>query len=163
MNPRNNEEHRRYVRVGLGVLLVAFLTACVTTAAGFGARGEDALPRMAEPLHAAKTKAGKKGSASPPRSKSAGETEATKRGRQAHKDWEPGEGFRKEVRLPSGKRADAVNPDKQEVKELKPDTPRAVKRGERQVEEYRRELEETEGGSWSGKVETYKPDAGGKN
>jgi len=84
-------------------------------------------------------------------------------GGKRHKDWEPGEGFKKEVRPPSGKRADAVNPDKQEVKELKPDNPRAVKQGKRQVEEYRRELEETEGGSWTGKVETYKPESGGKH
>ncbi|MFY0528248.1 hypothetical protein ACN28I_35515 [Archangium gephyra] len=171
MNPKN-EEYRRHVRVGLGVLLVAFLTAFATTAVGLGAGGEEALPLLAapldatsgtEPLHAANKKAGKKSSALLPRSKSSGETEATKRGRQAHKDWDPGEGFRKEVRLPSGKRADAVNLDKQEVKELKPDTPRAIKRGERQVEEYRRELEGTEGGSWTGKVETYKPDAGEKD
>lgn len=155
-------EHRTCPRLGLGVLLVAFLTVYAAAVAGPGARGVEALPPIseplaatldAEPLYAANTKAGKKGSASLPRAKSGGETEATKRGRQAHKDWEPGEGFRKEVRLPSGKRADAVNPD----------TPRAVKRGERQVEEYRRELEETEGGSWKGKVETYKPDAGEKN
>ncbi|HYO55539.1 hypothetical protein [Archangium sp.] len=122
-----------------------------------------AAPPGAEPLYAANRKVGKTGSVSLPQPKSGGETEATKRGRQAHKDWKPGEGFKKEVRLPSGKRADAVNPDKREVKELKPDTPRAVKQGERQVEEYRRELEETEGGSWTGKVETYKPEPGGKD
>ncbi len=83
-------------------------------------------------------------------------------GRQAHKDWDPGEGFEKEVELPSGKRADAVNWDKREVKEFKPDNPRAIKRGERQVEEYRRELEEAEKkpqkGPWKGQVETYKPE-----
>lgn len=69
-----------------------------------------------------------------------GETAATKAGRQAHKDWNPGEGFDKEVTLPSGKRADAVNFKQKHVKELKPDNPRAMKRGEKQVEQYRQEL-----------------------
>jgi hypothetical protein len=87
--------------------------------------------------------------------KPGGESEATKRGRQAHADWQPGEGYEKEVRLPSGKRADAVNFEKKDVKELKPDNPRAIKRGEQQVEKYRSELEEKEGGQWTGGVETY--------
>jgi hypothetical protein len=110
-----------------------------------------ATPRGAESL--------KKSTAQETR-KAAGETESTKRGRQAHADWEPGEGYEKEVRLPSGRRADAVNFEKQDVKELKPDNPRAIKRGEKQVEEYRRELEEKGGGQWTGQVETYP--SGGK-
>jgi hypothetical protein len=93
----------------------------------------------------------------PPKSGSGGETEATKRGREAHIQWDPGPGFEKEVTLPSGKRADAVNLETREVKELKPDNPRALKRGERQVEGYRRELEKERGGEWKGKVESYKP------
>lgn len=89
--------------------------------------------------------------------KTGGETEATKRGRQVHTDWQPGEGYEKEVRLPSGRRADAVNTEKKDVKELKPNNPRAIKRGEKQVETYRRELEEWRGGEWTGQVETYEP------
>jgi hypothetical protein len=93
----------------------------------------------------------------PPKPRMGGETEATKRGREAHLQWDPGPGFEKEVTLPSGKRADAVNYENREVKELKPDNPRAQKRGERQVEGYRRELEEERGGEWKGKVDSYKP------
>jgi RHS repeat-associated protein len=85
-----------------------------------------------------------------------GETAATKAGRQAHKDWNPGEGFEKEYSLPSGKRADAVNLEQKHVKELKPDNERAVKRGEKQVEGYRKELQEEHGGDWTSSVETYK-------
>ena len=85
-----------------------------------------------------------------------GETAATKAGRQAHKDWHPGEGFEKEVTLPSGKRADAVNFQTKCVKELKPGNSRAVKRGQKQVERYRQELEKEYGGTWTGVVETYK-------
>lgn len=92
--------------------------------------------------------------------KTGGETEATKRGRQAHTDWQPGEGYEKEVRLPSGRRADAVNAEKKDVKELKPNNPRAIKRGEKQVEKYRRELEDKHGGQWTGQVDTY--ETGGK-
>jgi Restriction endonuclease fold toxin 9 len=148
--------------LGLACLLVASLVACATPTVVSGAGPEEvsAQSRRATletgPLYAAKAKTSKKSRGSPPRPKENGETEATKRGRQEHKDWDPGEGFKKEVKLPSGKRADAVNHETQEVKELKPDNPRAIKRGERQVEEYRRELEEAEGGSWKGTVETYK-------
>ena len=85
-----------------------------------------------------------------------GETDATKRGREEHKKWDPGEGFKKEVPLPSGKRADAVNFVEKHVKELKPDSARAVKRGKKQVEQYLKELKEQHGGDWKSSVETYK-------
>lgn len=52
-------------------------------------------------------------------------------------------------------RADAVNRQTREVKELKPNNPAAIQRGRKQVEEYRQKLEETTGESWTGKVETY--------
>jgi hypothetical protein len=96
----------------------------------------------------------KAAAAKPPTS---GETAATKQGREEHKTWDPGEGFKKEVATPSGKRADAVNTKIKEVKELKPDNPRAIKRGEKQVEGYRKEFQKEHGGHWTGKVETYKP------
>ena len=81
--------------------------------------------------------------------------EAAARGRQMHKDFDYGPGFRKEITLPSGKRADAVNRDKREVVELKPNNPNAICRGEKQVEGYRRELEFTTGQCWTCRVETY--------
>lgn len=84
-----------------------------------------------------------------------GETAATKAGREAHKGWDPGPGFDKEVTLPSGRRADAVNPADRVVKELKPNNPRAVRAGEKQVDAYRTELEEMTGETWTGVVETY--------
>ncbi|TIW92164.1 MAG: hypothetical protein E5V59_18240, partial [Mesorhizobium sp.] len=85
-----------------------------------------------------------------------GETAATQAGKQAHKDWDPGPGFEKEVTLESGKRADAVNEADKIVKELKPDNPRAIKRGEAQVGRYAKELGEMLGGVWQGIVETYR-------
>jgi len=93
----------------------------------------------------------------PRRSPTSGETPAAARGRQVHKEWNPGEGYRLNRALPSGKRPDAVHWEKREVIELKPDTPRAIRRGERQVEEYRKELESLTGDPWNARVETYKP------
>jgi len=76
-------------------------------------------------------------------------------GRQKHKEWNPGAGFKKEVRLPSGKQADAVNYQTREVVELKPNNANAIRRGEKQVEGYRKELERETGECWTCRVETY--------
>lgn len=84
-----------------------------------------------------------------------GETAATRAGRAAHRDWQPPEGFQKEVRLPSGKQADAVNFETREVIELKPNNSRQIRAGEKQVEGYRSELENEYGGTWTGRVVTY--------
>ena len=81
--------------------------------------------------------------------------EAAKKGRKIHKDYDYGPGFEKEVTLPSEKRADAVNWETREVVELKPNNPNAVRRGEKQVERYRQELESITGESWTSRVETY--------
>ena len=89
-----------------------------------------------------------------------GETSYTKRGRQAHIDYDPGPGYNKEVRLePTRKRADAVNYDEGIVKELKPNNPRAIRKGLKQVQEYVKILNKTnplpDGRSWQGIVDTY--------
>ncbi|WNG61417.1 hypothetical protein F0U59_46945 [Archangium gephyra] len=166
-------KHSRWAQRGF--LPTALLLLCAVMLGGQGPWTHSALPpRQSDPaptgmLWAGRPKTPKK-VAAPATSKSvesletstareakktAGETETTKRGRQAHTDWQPGEGYEKEVRLPSGRRADAVNAEKKDVKELKPNNPRAIKRGEKQVETYRRELEEKRGGQWTGQVETY--------
>jgi RHS repeat-associated protein len=85
----------------------------------------------------------------------AGETAYTQAGRLAHKLWDAGEGFVKEVRTLSG-RADAVNFAQRTVKELKPDNPRAIQRGKAQLERYMKDLAEEYGGAWKGILETYK-------
>jgi len=82
--------------------------------------------------------------------------EALKRGQQAHKDRQYPAGFKKEVELPSGKRMDAYNKETREVRELKPDNPRAIKGGEKQVQEYCRECDRVYGPGHKGVVETYK-------
>jgi len=85
-----------------------------------------------------------------------GETIATAAGRKAHTDWDPGVGFDKEVTLPGGYRADAVNEAARAIKELKPDNPKAIKRGEAQLKDYIKAAEAKFGGIWTGIVETYK-------
>ena len=66
-------------------------------------------------------------------------------------------GFKKEVSLPSGKRTDAYNSAKKEVRELKPNNPRASARGEKQVAEYCNECDNEFGSGHTGTVVTYDP------
>jgi hypothetical protein len=56
---------------------------------------------------------------------------------------------------PSGKRVDGVNFQTREVVELKPNNPNAIRRGAKQVENYRKELQDWKGGSWTSRIETY--------
>jgi hypothetical protein len=87
-----------------------------------------------------------------------GETAAAKAGRQAHKNYENtlGGGYDFNKALPSGKRPDAVDWKNRVVRELKPDNARAMKRGQKQVEGYRKELEQVTGQKWTSHVDTYK-------
>ncbi|PZF75504.1 hypothetical protein DK847_18495 [Aestuariivirga litoralis] len=97
--------------------------------------------------------------AAPPKIPVNGETASTARGRQAHQNYKDalGDGYDDRLRLPSGKRPDAVDLTKREVRELKPDNPKAISRGQKQVETYRKELESLYGGSWKSYVDTYRP------
>ena len=74
-------------------------------------------------------------------SKTGGENVSTKLGREKHKEYNPGNDYIKEFRLPSGKRVDAVSFEKADVRELKPNNSKAIKRGEKQVQSYREELQ----------------------
>lgn len=69
-----------------------------------------------------------------------GEWTAAVRGRQAHQSWDYGPGFRSEFRLPSGRRVDGINFRTREVVELKPNNPRAIREGQRQLYRYPEEL-----------------------
>ncbi|MCG5510084.1 RHS repeat-associated core domain-containing protein [Ectothiorhodospira lacustris] len=87
-----------------------------------------------------------------------GESAAAAVGRRAHGNYGTalGERFDTKVTLPSGKKPDAVNWGRREVRELKPDNARAVARGERQVEGYRKELETVTGEPWTSVVDVYR-------
>lgn len=85
-----------------------------------------------------------------------GETAATAYGRSIHKAWDYGSGFRKEVRLANGRRADAVNFRAREVVELKPNNPAAIARGNRQAAAYAEQLtKEYPGTPFTWRVQTY--------
>lgn len=85
-----------------------------------------------------------------------GENSHTILGKEMHKKYNPGEGYIKEFPLPSGKRADAVNIDKADVRELKPNNKRAIKAGEKQVKNYVNELKELyPDKKWEWHIDTY--------
>lgn len=63
------------------------------------------------------------------------------RGKRAHREEAVLPGELREVPTPSGRRMDRYNPEAAHIREIKPDNPRQIRMGERQVEEYRREME----------------------
>lgn len=83
--------------------------------------------------------------------------EAAAKGQKAHKDYQPGNGFKKEVPLPSGRRMDGYNPATKTVKELKPNTPTGVKQGHKQLQQYCQECDQVHGVGHKGVLETYEP------
>jgi len=85
-----------------------------------------------------------------------GETTATKLGRQMHASWDYGPGFQKEFTLRAGGRVDAINFDTREVLELKPNNPRQITLGNKQLAGYIAKLnEQFPGKPWTGRVVTY--------
>lgn len=74
-----------------------------------------------------------------------------------HKTWDYGPGFEREFTLPSGKRVDGINFGSRHVVELKPNNPRAIRLGERQLQGYLDELNQAYPGStpWTGSIQTY--------
>ena len=80
-----------------------------------------------------------------------------KLGQEMHKKFHTGE-YGKEYRLPSGKRIDFLDIDNKTIYELKPFNPRAMKQGEKQLQNYVKELEtmpEFQGWEWKTIIETY--------
>jgi hypothetical protein len=85
-----------------------------------------------------------------------GETTATAYGRAMHATYDYGPGFEREFTLENGQRADAVNLETREVLELKPNNPRQIRLGTRQVQGYVDQLnQEFPGTPFTGRVVTY--------
>ena len=99
-----------------------------------------------------------------PKKKTTGEANlqllaTSKRGRDAHRNYKnalPGS-YRFEVVLDNGRRVDAINFDEKIVRELKPDTPSGIAKGNSQLAEYVAQLEEQTGDTWTGFLDTYTP------
>lgn len=84
--------------------------------------------------------------------KCGGETSATKRGRQMHKDWDYGAGVSKEQIIAPGSRVDGIDELNRIVYELKPNNPRAIRQGLKQLDRYLGILGEDE---WAGVLVLY--------
>jgi len=61
----------------------------------------------------------------------------------------------KEFRLPSGKKIDFIDFEKKIIYELKPNNPRQIKHGKKQLEVYLKEIESIYGNGWKTVLETY--------
>jgi hypothetical protein len=117
-------------------------------AEGRGEIGNDAVGRVG--------KAG--GSEGPGKAKGANipvVKEAAARGRKRHKEYDYGPGIEKEKILPSGKRMDGYDAKNKIVYELKPNNPKAVQKGLKQLDEYVEEANEVYGHGHMGKLHTY--------
>jgi hypothetical protein len=79
------------------------------------------------------------------------------RGKRAHSEEPVRPTEKSEVTTPSGKRMDRYDATNKHIREIKPDNPRQIKRGKKQVEQYRREMEEATGEPHTGEVSTYDP------
>lgn len=73
-----------------------------------------------------------------------------------HQSYDYGPGFTREFTLKAGGRVDGINFDTREVVELKPNNPRAIRLGERQLEGYIEKLnKQFPGDPWAGRVVNY--------
>jgi hypothetical protein len=93
-----------------------------------------------------------------PGKKEASEPPQLARGKRAHKEEPKLPGEESEVATPSGKRMDRYNKDTCHIREIKPNNPRQIRNGEKQVREYRKEMEEETGKPHTGEVSPYDPD-----
>ena len=78
--------------------------------------------------------------------------EAAARGRKIHENYDYGPDVLKEQTIKGYGRADGINYKLKIVYELKPDNPRAIARGLKQLERYLKGL----GKEWTGRIITYK-------
>jgi RHS repeat-associated protein len=80
------------------------------------------------------------------------------RGKRAHREEPVLPGEKAEVTTPSGKRRmDRYNEETAHIREIKPDNPREIKRGEKQLEGYKKEMECETGRSHTTEVTPYDP------
>jgi RHS repeat-associated protein len=81
---------------------------------------------------------------------------AAQAGIKIHKTFDYGPGFEREFRLNSGRRIDAINFDTFEIRELKPNNPAAIRRGQKQLDSYLVDLSnQFPDVPWTGGVVTY--------
>ncbi len=88
-----------------------------------------------------------------------GSTLANRSGQQMHKLYKVSDVLAnvriKEFRLPSGKHIDFIDLEKKIIYELKPNNPRAIKQGYKQLEMYQQEVESIYGKGFKTVLDTY--------
>jgi hypothetical protein len=87
-----------------------------------------------------------------------GEPTHLARGKRAHAAEPIHPGEIREARTPLGKRMDRYDPVKAHIREIKPDNPRAIRQGEKQVKGYQDEMEKVTGRLHTTEVSPYDPD-----
>ncbi|MCW0410567.1 hypothetical protein NB709_000443 [Xanthomonas sacchari] len=80
------------------------------------------------------------------------------RGKRAHKEEPILPGEFSEVETPSGGRMDRYNPTLRHIREIKPNNPRQIRLGERQVRRYKEEMEKETGEPHTTEVSPYDPE-----
>ena len=82
-----------------------------------------------------------------------------KLGREVHKEYKINDVDNidryKEYVLPSGKRVDFIDFENQIIYELKPNNPKQIKLGKKQLQGYIDEMKSIDGGDWKGVLDTY--------
>lgn len=82
-----------------------------------------------------------------------------KLGREVHKEYKINDVDNidryKEYVLPSGKRVDFIDFENQIIYELKPNNPKQIKLGKKQLQGYIDEMKSIDGGDWKGILDTY--------
>ncbi len=84
-----------------------------------------------------------------------GDNEGNARGREAHKWWQPPEGYKTGFQFDNGLKPDAINFDTQDILELKANSPTEIARGHVQLQNYINAAQDQFGGTWTGSVVTY--------
>ena len=84
-----------------------------------------------------------------------GETPAAKYGREIHKKWDYGPGVEKEQGIKGVGRADGIDYDRHIIYELKPNNPKAIARGLKQLARYQKGMQAKGFSKWRTVLVTY--------
>ena len=85
-----------------------------------------------------------------------GEPRQLAEGKEAHRNEEVRPGEKPEVRTPSGKRMDRYNEGKAHIREIKPDNARGEKAGQKQLQNYKNEMDKAKRRSHTTELTKYK-------
>ncbi|MHB8486153.1 MAG: RHS repeat-associated core domain-containing protein [Candidatus Acidiferrales bacterium] len=88
--------------------------------------------------------------------KGSGEPPQLAAGKEAHKNEPVRPGEKAEVRTPSGKRMDRYDADKAHIREIKPDNARGEKAGQKQLQQYKTEMDQATKKSHTTELTKYK-------